>query len=68
MSVMNDHYGKVIGSMQVNVLKETSDWLVALLSMKVVWSSATMVSGEQCVMISSIAQMVLLSVDNWNMA
>lgn len=65
---MNDHYGKVIGSMQVNVLKETSDWLVALLSMKVVWSSATMVSGEQCVMISSIAQMVLLSVDNWNMA
>ena len=68
MSVMNDHYGKVIGSMQVNVLKETSDWLVALLSMKVVWSSATMVSGEQCVMISSIARTVLLSVDNWNMA
>lgn len=58
---------KLFASMQVNVLKETSDWLVALLSTKVVWSSATMVSGEQCVMTSSIARTVLLPVDSWNM-
>lgn len=58
---------QLFGPIQVKALKGPSDWLVVLLSMKVVWSSTIMVSGEQFVMISSIALMVLLSADSWNM-
>ena len=45
---------------------EISDWLVALLTLKVVSKSATMQCGEQYVTICGVPLMLTLLADNWD--
>ena len=49
-----------------HVPMEISDWLAAIVTLKVVLRSATMQCGAQCVMICGVPLMLTLLADNWD--
>ena len=50
-----------------SVLMEMSVWWEALISMRVEWRCASMISGEQCVMMAGTVLMLVWSASSWVM-